>query len=653
MSPQKRSERRNKVRALTRSFCHQWFDSQGRWQASAQPPDTRSLIRLCFGLFPGCAEDIQLANAILNAALFPSPPTEQEKTKDSGFDIFVSNHAAQLLSRHRQHMTDDVRLKMESWAQTCLRDYLGDRQADYQFHGFNDNFPAKACVGLILGGEYFGDREAVAHGLWNLRQLCNLLSRRGLISEYTSPTYTPLSVVNLSEIAAEARSDEARELASLCVERIWADFFAHYHKPSGMMGGPFSRSYAQDSVGHLSSANAVLWFVMEGVIPDPLSELTDDPARLFHRKGHHPTSISVMAWIAAAELNPPGYLVEWLKRRTYPFHCVATAERGGSDGGGEILSTHYQEEVFALGTSEGDTWTQRTPSDPFFLQYLRKPTAANVEHVRTLFTRYLTDEQTPHAKFHRLESCGMLHTVQHERTALVLARPAFRLVGQEVTALRYGIFLPVFFGSLEKIVTDGEHIFVKDGAVYFAIRSLNATDWGGTREIETEVNDGFQIFWLANYRGSRRKFSHEEITRTLNGFAFVISPQSEESFDSFCTRVKAAELIDYYQTGMRTVQYRIGDTALAMNYGLESDRVRFATINNRLVSRPAWEADGLPATSLPLLERSPSSEILPIPYRHLRVSWAPDAPWTINENAGHSKSDSYGPGWRRRQGGER
>lgn len=648
MSPHQQ-ERRQKTWALVRHFCHLWFDAQGNWVGSAKSPDTRSLVRLCFGLLTGSEEDIRLGNAILRKAAFPlgAPHEQASESGEIGFDIFVSNHTAQLLVRHGKQLEKDVVLKLETWARACLRDYEGDRQADYQFHGFNDNFPAKASVGLILGGEYFDDQKSIDHGIWNLRQLRSLLSRRGLISEYTSPTYTPLTLINLTEIATEARNEEARDLASLCVERIWADFFAHYHKPSGMMGGPFSRSYAQDSLGHLSSANALLWFVLDGVRPDPLEELAHDPARLVHRKGHHPTSISVMAWIAAAELAPPEYLLDWLDQRAYPFRCIATAERGGSDGGGEILSTHYQEEAFALGTSEGDTWTQKSPSDPFFLHYLRRKDATRVEHVRTLFTRYVANTDAPHPGFHRLEPCGLLHTVQKDRIALVLARPAFRMVGREVTALRYGIFLPTLFGPIEKIVPEDDHIFVQDGAIQFAIRSLNATDWGGTRSLEVESRDGFQIFWLANYQGPGRKFSHEEITQTLNGFAFTLSLQEEESFDAFRQRVRSAEVIDYYQMGMRTVQYRLGDTALAMSYGLESDRVRFATINNRQVPHPAWAADGLPASRLPLLESDPSPEILPIPHEHLRVAWAPEAPWTIHQNIGHPPQ-SYGPGWRKK-----
>ena len=59
-------------------------------------------------------------------------------------------------------------------------------------------------MGMILGGEYFGDAAAVEHGMWNLRQLRDLLTRRGLLSEYTSPTYSPLSILNLAEVARAA-----------------------------------------------------------------------------------------------------------------------------------------------------------------------------------------------------------------------------------------------------------------------------------------------------------------------------------------------------------------------------------------------------------------------------------------------------------------
>lgn len=327
------------------------------------PLDTRGAMGICFGLLAGESEDIRLANVILERLQFElhvKPRSGDEV--HVAFDIFVTNHGTQILVLHVEKLSDPVRQKMEGWARVGLADYAGNRQADYQFHGHNDNMPSKATLGMILGGKYFSDVGAVEHGIWNLRQLAELLSRRGLISEYNSPTYTSLTLVNLTEMAEHAKNETARELAALCLERIWAEVLEHFHAPTGMLGGPYSRAYQLDSTGHLSTMNLLLWTVMgDRLIPKPIEELRRENVRLVHHHGEHAHAVGLLSWVASAELRPPEYLMAWLESRKYPFTLKATAER--AEGGalyhsGEVLTTHYQEADFALGSSDADSWSQ-------------------------------------------------------------------------------------------------------------------------------------------------------------------------------------------------------------------------------------------------------------------------------------------------------
>jgi hypothetical protein len=626
------SVRRTAILDLAARCCHAWFDANGRWRSEEPAPDTRETAWLTFGLLAGNERDVALANAVLALLGFiHHHPTRTEEEEGSPFCIFVTNHMVQLLALHGGRLTAPVRDKVEGWARVALRDYAGDRQSDYQFHGANDNMPAKATLGMILGGEYFGDREAVQHGLWNLRQLRDLLTRRGLLSEYTSPTYSALSIINLTEIALHAQNAEARELAAQCVERVWADLLGHFHPPTGLLGGPYSRSYLPDSAGHLNSSGALLWMALGNrVFPDPIEEMTRETLRIYHHISR-PSQMGLLAWLASCPAEPPAHLVQWLNRRSYPFHLCATAERGGNEEplvAGEVLSTHYQEEDFALGTAEGDAWTQ-LQTEAVFLQYrLRKP-AKGIEDRRTMFARYLVNDRAipetfpPPAKFE-----GLVHTVQKDRVVLVLARPALRLAGEKIHSLKFSVVLPTHFAPVEKLEMRDGHVFIQDGPLHLALRPLNVTDWGRIEAMRIETEPEFQTISFFNYEGEARMFTAEELGRTLNGFVVVIGLKAEEHWDAFRDRVKTAEVLDYFHFGSRVVRCRVGQTVLGMSYAVKTDRVRYASINGKLVERPAWDADGLPAGRLPFLEK-PEPNTLELPYTHLRAVWAPGAPWTI------------------------
>ncbi len=638
-------ERRAQVVRLACVFAQQAFDETGRCVLSDPPPPTRETMWLCFGLLNGEKADRVLANAILGRLEmeFHIHARSKEEEEAAGeFDIFITNHTVQLLRLHREKLDPPVLEKMERWGRVALRDYNGDRQSDYQFHGYNDNMPSKATLGLILGGEYFDDQAAVEHGLWNLRQLRDLLSRRGTLSEYSSPTYSALSLANLTEIEALAGSEDARELARQCVERIWAEFLGRFHPPTGILSGPYSRAYSTDSIGHLTFAGTVFWLAFGNTaILNPVEELRQIPPRVVIAEGNDLTRVVGMAaWLAAVTYQPPAPLVEWMRQRSYPYRIRTITERGS--GGekfapGEILCTTYQEEDFALGTAEGETWEQ---AEPFSLAYRRQAPATDVAHIRTAQTRVLINDQRPgevegaecgpyrgEAVF--LHDHGLTHTIQQDRVAMVLARPVLRLAGQPITSLRYSVILSTHFGEIEEVSLVDDHVFMKDGPIYLALRPLNATDWGRKDAVRIEpVNKYLEISFF-NYEGEERTFSEEELSRTLNGMIAVVGLSKEKSFDEFKNEVGNGELLDYYTSEARTVRYRLGDTTLGMNHAGLPDRVRFATINGRPISRPIWEADGMPPERLPFLSGDTEGNSFEFPYEHLRVIWDPERPWQI------------------------
>lgn len=643
--PDARSHRKHLVIRCVSRWCREWYSADGCWLAASPPPDTRKSLWLCIGLLSGDEDDQRLAQAILSRLPFQlhgDARTEEEAA--AGFDIFATNHAVQMLAASGSRLDPAIRKKLEGWAGTALGDYPGNRQADYQFHGFNDNMPAKATLGLVLGGEYFGDAAAVEHGVWLLQQLAAQLTRRGLLSEYTSPTYLPLTLVNLSEVASHARHPAARQLARQCCKRIWADVLGHFHAPTGTMGGPYSRAYQLDSTGHFSTAACLLWLTLGDHIPfHPVEEIDREPMRLVHHHADRATQLGILGWLASAPLEPPADLLAWLEKRTHPFRLRASAERGGA-AGGEVATTFYAEEDFALGTAEFEGWTE-LQSEAFFLQYRTRSPLRGIEDLRTVYARYLTG-QTPGdgEQDHCLKPCGPVHTVQKGRMALVLAHPSPGLEGKPQQMLKFSAILPVHFRRPGRIVQRCGHIFVQDGPVHLAMRALNATRWSKEDAVRIEEAGHYCMLSFFNYHGAPRVFSGEELSRTLNGFVSVVGLAREESFEEFQSRVLAAEVLDYFYFGTRTVSVRLGADHLAMSYHTGGNRVRYSSIDGVPPARPRWEADGLGETDLPFLDgHPPAGPERPFPYEHLNVIWGRE-PWALATRPGQPQGGVFSPG---------
>lgn len=645
--PDARSHRVRLVTECVSRWCRQWYSAAGCWVAASPPPDTRKSLWLCFGLLAGNEHDQALALAILRQLPFElhgEARTEEEAA--AGFDIFSTNHAMQMLVSFSSRLDSQTRKKLEDWSRAALGDYPGDRQVDYQFHGFNDNMPAKATLGLVLGGEYFGDTAAVEHGVWLLQQLAAQLTRRGLISEYTSPTYLPLTLANLSEVACHARHPLARQLARQCCKRIWADVLGHFHTPTGMMGGPYSRAYQLDSTGHFSSMACLLWLTLGDRIPfHPVEEIDREPMRLVHHHANRPTQLGILGWMASVPLEPPPDLLVWLEKRTHPFRLLASAERGGANGG-EVATTFYAEEDFALGTAEFEGWTE-LQSEAFFLQYRTRSPMRGIEDLRTVYARYLTGQMPGDGEQdHCLKPCGPVHTVQKDRMALVLAHPSPDLEGKPLPMLKFSAILPVHFRQPGHITQRCGHVFLQDGSIHLALRPLNATLWSKENPACIEEAGHYCMISFFNYQGAPRVFSLEELGRTLNGFVSVVGLAREESFEAFQSRVLEAEVLDYFYFGSRTVSVRLGGDHLAMSYHTASNRVRYASINGQSPAKPRWKADGLSEGDLPFLDgHSSIGPERPFPYQHLNVIWG-NEPWALASRPGKPQGGVFSPdGW--------
>lgn len=608
------SGRRASVLKITRDYARSYFSPSGEWTGPGPAPESREWLWLVFAFLAGDATDLAFASQLVTHAPAPGRP-------DFPFDVFASNHAAHLLAVHGKEFSPAARARLQAWTQQALQEKAGSRQPALQFHGYNDNMPAKATVGMILGGEALGDAAAVEHGLWNLHQLRRLLARRGVISEHCSPTYSPLTLTNLTEIAAHAKSAEARELAGACAARIWAELLAHYHQPTKSVVGPYSRAYATDSVGHLSTLNMLLWLVFgPEAVPDPVVELLRKPPRLVvHHSGDVFFVLVGFAFVAACHHEPPATLVKWLQQRRFPFDFAATTERG--EGGkvgagpaawpaGTVEIRNFQTPNFAVGTNQG-YWV--THAERWHLVYRR--TTAPVQDwadTRHLTLRYLVNDELPGRTIRSprgdfqgepdyVADQGLHHTVQAGGISLVVSRPVPGLAGKPVSRMGLGIIVPIHLARVENLEWDAGHVWLRDGSFQLAIRPLGSVPWAaGQPPVQFLEAGNYRIIFFPSYAGASRNFTSEELCATAAGFVAIPGWTEETSSADFRRQVLNATLTDYVWDNQRVVQWRGLGRSLELSHGLQSNGVRYAAVDGREVESPAWQAEGMPFAQLPL-----------------------------------------------------
>lgn len=631
--------RRQKYFAEIRRRHRSYFRPSGEWKCPTTPPETREWLWQAFAWLEGDRADQDFASKLITAA--PEIISGHSGREDHAYCIFACTHALHLLVLHGERLSCPARARLASWARRTIMDNPGGARADLQFHGYNDNMPAKATLGLVLGGEYFENRRAVEHGLWNLHQLRLLLTRRGVISEHCSPTYSPLTLTNLTEIARYSTNAEARGLAEDCCHHIWAELLAHYHAPTRSVAGPYSRAYAVDSAGHISALHFMLWQVFgDDFVANPLDELFSEESKLIrHHRGDRFFFEGGFSFLAACQHHPPARLLDWLRLRRFPFNFSATTERGEGGAKGDfhadkISIRMHQTETFALGTSDGD-WTQQ--AERWQLVYRR--TEGPEDHLprfsdrRHLSMRYIVNDDLPGitAPSPRGEASGEVdftremggyHTLQHGATSLVAAHPMPSLAGRPIHRMGLAILIPEHLDRVEEITFEHGHVWLTDGPFQLAIRPLGVTRWGNATPKFREIRSGaWRLLFFPNYEGPERTFTREELDGTTNGFVAVCSGldetsdyDSEKGREAFRRAVIESTLRDTVWVNLRTIFWEGSGDTMEMSYGLSSNRLRFAAINGIEPESSVWHADGLTRQSLPFTSRPSQKNPYPFPY---------------------------------------
>ena len=652
-----KAEREKQYFQAAAAAAETWFDAQGEWVRDHTPLGNRERLWLCFSLYAGTEAQQRLGDAVVLG-------TEVEEYDGKRFNIFASNIAPILYRMHCQRMSHEARHALLDLTAEGHGVFPGDRQCDYQFHGYNDNMPAKGTMSLILGGALLKDGGAAHHGRFQLRQLQEQFYRCGLNSEYNSPTYSALTLHAMAEIAEYAEAEHDREIARSLERRLWADLACHWHPESHQQAGPHSRSYTADVSGLFTCVRSLVWAVLGEAASglSPLSLFDPSPNLMYHHCGNMPFNISQMCWFIAGHYHLDEDLAALFLRKPCPFEVQATAEYGDSSEmpSRRAICTTYMTPDYSLGTASTGFGDNGQPS-AFFVTY---PREGQTPVGGTVHLRYTINDEVPGMQGEDGEWRGEADvvrnrahylTLQQGPSALVSCHPAQNLSALEVSRLSLMAIFAEHLGEVEEVRV-GERAYsawegefgskqwfgVRAGRCLLALRPLAYSAVGLEAKVRLESYPRYKALTIDNYRGDARKFPAADLLNVFNGFAAELASVDEfPSLGDFLAALQEASFEDYSLFHTRRLRYLRPElpgrelVELATSYTVRDCSARFRTVNGRDADGvPAWRATGLPEEAVSTMPGGWHPRKSGIPWDSLEVFWYPANPWAINES-GH------------------
>lgn len=615
--------RRARIYELHRKACASLFSSDGAW--IGPPTESTGRIRFWHSMsLLSAPETREKANRILQKSF----------ADRSGFKFTFSHFehcgASQLLAKQ----TVDLEPATRQLLAGLVREGLS-RPSRIDFLGYNDNFPAMTNVLATLGGEAIEDPAACRRGIEGMRRLLDLLHRRGLLSEYTSPTYSSVTLLCYADIAEHSKDAEARRLALEIERRIWQDVAAHFHLPTNLLAGPHSRAYGVDSCGQLSQVQMMLYQAFgERVWLNPVRYLFPPVEKqLVHHDGDVAFMQASNVWKASSTYHPGAEIERLLFEKRFPFSVMATAENGAftypileKDAAGEfrksselleypcgeVVTTTYMTADYAAG-SASTPFGDGSQTDAFYVNYRRAGRPASLDGIGTIFSRYCVNDNAPglpcansldpkaEKTLDLLPDFGRAYTVQKGPTILALYQAKGQYVS-EYTSLRLTLVLPVFYRNLKRIgIGESERsasdtpdiVWIEDEFLYAAFRPLISTNHGRRNAVSVSHERGYTAVSFHNYEGPARPFKRQALLHTLNGFVAEIGSKSEYgSFDKFRGRVMEGRAEDMVAAGQRFASYERAGLKLSLAHSLDYGVIKYALVDGELQPRPKWLASG-------------------------------------------------------------
>lgn len=613
------SARRSEIFSLHQNSVGFLFDDTGRWIGKSTPPIGRERLWNCLSLLSNAATRDK-ANAIIARSF-------AERTSYAyPFSIFEYSASSQLLAKCNDYLSPTNKELLLSLVREALHS-----PGPIRFLGYNDNFPSMATVIATLGGEAIGDEDAKQSGIDGMHRLLELLGRRDFLSEYTSSTYSPVTMLSYADIAQYSKDPRARELALEIEREIWMDVAAHFHPPTNILAGPHSRAYTVDSVGHLHQVQMMLYITFgKRLWMNPVRFMFPPVAgQVIHHDGDVPFMQSCTAFISSGTYHATPAIERLLFDKEFPFTVSGTSEFGSSadsiwvrDGNegkptklddvfeyssGDVVTTCYMTKDYAVGSATAP-FLDGTQTDAFFINFRRADKPNSFEDISTIFTRYTTDDFGPGKPWSNphnpgvelttslLGDAGRVRAVQKNNTALVAYQSKNQFIGK-YRGLRLTIAVPIIYRPIKRVLFNGKSVqlpfrsvepgvvALDDGDFFCSFRPLVITDIGRQAAVHIEEANRFLSIHFINYDGEEKEFTRLSLLQISNGFvAEVGGLQDYGSFEAFENMYRDGNITDEVMADQRVVTYQRPGVALALSHSLRYDGLKYALVDGRELS---------------------------------------------------------------------
>jgi hypothetical protein len=610
--------RRGEIFGLHQKACGPLFDEQGKWIGRSTSPGGRERLWHAMSLLESEATRDK-GNAVIREAF-----AMRGRKELGSFSHFEFTASTQLLARDKGELTPENHALL-----TGLVTETFARRGPIRWLGYNDNFPAMDNVVATLGGEMLDDKNSRERGLDGMQKLLEYFVRRGLLAEYTSSTYSPVTLACFADIAEYARDAEARRMALEIEHHVWLDLATHFHAPTDILAGPHSRAYNVDSVGHLHQFHMLfyqvfgdkLWLNPKRFLFPPIEK------QEIHHDGDVPFMQCSNVWIAGPTYHPRAEIERIAFSKPFPYRVTGTSEHGTATGvvmnlsasgkfeassevmeyaGGELVCTTYMMPDYAVGSATVQ-FHDGNQTDTFFVNYRRAANAQSIRDTGTIFCRYTVNDDGPGREWtdprsgersrDLLADSGRVRAVQKDGTVLALYQAKAQFL-DDYKALRLTVVLPEFYRELKRVevTNDPDMVWVEDEFLFASFRPLILTNRGRKGAVRVERENGYAAIQLVNYEGPPRRFTRKELLETCNGFVAEIGSRAEYgNFDRFKARVLEGRVEDEMAAGQRITRYRRPGVQLDLCHTLYYSQVKYILIDGKPQPRPLFQATGVAA----------------------------------------------------------
>lgn len=581
-------------------------------------------------------EGVQKANKIIEN--FHSPQNIA--------DSFTQQGVIQILLHFKDKLSDICcEMLLTSMRIHCDR-ILSPKNIYLAYNGINDNFPSMDAAAGIIGGQLTGHTGGYEKGIELMGQLKDLLSRRGVISEYNSPTYSSHTLQAMADIAEHAGDPAVQKLALALEERMHLDILSHYHPLLCCPAGPYSRAYMVDSCGHTHQARTIYTLLFGDKMPvNTENTLLSGPSGLEGEVMH--AGIDFMwadvAYHTCTTYHVPAYLAEMALLKPFPFVITATTEcRARRDnnqpeiiypgGSGSIYT--YMTEYYGIGSATRD-FSSGGQTNGLHILYGRRPVHEQRD-INTVFTKYIVNDADPNfdavpdMKFglkgvNDFQDAGRKRTFQKKNTALTVYKPKEWAL-ERISSLKLSIIMPIHYGLPEKVWLDGKEIkwpqgdgvaaenaepcevIIKDGPVYMGFKPTALTNHGRACAVKIEVKSFFLLISFINYEGKPKDFTLNELSMTANGVVTEIRDETEiADFAAMKQIMDDIKITDknWVFDGMETereIRVSTMNGTFEMVYEPQHEAVRRMLIDGRIPASPVFQATGLDVKKIPFYQ---------------------------------------------------